>query len=81
MQVIGLIWGILAVCGLFVASIPFLGWLNWANIPFAIVGLIISTLGCALAKGNKAVGTGGIILCLIAIIFGALRLKTCGGFI
>jgi hypothetical protein len=42
MQVLSVVWGILALCGMFVAFFPCLGSLNWINIPFSFVGLIIS---------------------------------------
>jgi hypothetical protein len=70
MKVPGLIFGILSALGMLLAFIPLLGWLNWVNIPFAIIGLIIS----ALVKSN-----GGMVLCGIAIILGMLRLMLGGG--
>jgi len=81
MQVLGMIWGILAIIGMFIAFIPFLGWLNWANIPFATVGLIISIIGVIIVRGGKGMGIAGIVMCAIAIIWGAIRLKAGGGFI
>ena len=80
MQLVGLIWGLLAIIGMFVASIPLLGWMNWANIPFAIVGLVISIVGIVTTRGSKGKGIAGIILCAIAIIWGAIRLNFGGGF-
>jgi len=80
MQVLGMIWGIFAIIGMFIALIPLLGWMNWANIPFATVGLIISIIGVVMAKGGKSKGITGIVLCAIAIIWGAIRLKIGGGF-
>jgi hypothetical protein len=81
LQLLSLIWGILAICGMFIGLIPFLGWLNWGNIPFAIVGLIISIIATTSARGNRSMGITGIALCAIAIIFGAIRLKMGCGFI
>ncbi len=72
MQTIGRIFGILALIGMLIGLIPFLGWLNWLNIPLAIIGLLLSILG----KSN-----GGIIICVVAIIFGLLRLIFGGGII
>lgn len=81
MQVVGLIWGILSIIGMFIFFLPFLGAFNWLNIPFALVGLIISLIGTATAKGNRGTGVAGIILCLIAVVVGVLRLKMgCGIF-
>ena len=42
MQILSLVWGILSILGLGIAFVPCLGSLNWMNIPFAIVGLIMS---------------------------------------
>jgi hypothetical protein len=72
MKTFGLILGILAALGMLLAFIPLLGWLNWINIPFAILGLIISAIG----KSN-----GGMVLCGIAVIFGLIRLILGGGIL
>ncbi len=72
MKTFGLILGILAVLGMLLAFVPLLGWLNWINIPFAILGLIISAIG----KSNR-----GMVLCGIAIMFGLLRLIMGGGIL
>jgi hypothetical protein len=80
-QVLGFIWGILAMVGMFIAFIPLLGWLNWANIPFAIIGLIISIVGTARAQDSNFLGIAGIVMCLMAIIWGALRLKAGRGIL
>ncbi len=79
MSVIGLIWGIIAFFWMGIALIPLLGWMNWLNIPFAAIGLIISIFGF-MRRGNPA-GMAGIILNSIAIIVGILRLVLGGGFI
>ena len=72
MKIIGLILGILAALGMLLAFIPLLGWLNWFNIPFAIVGLIFSVI----SKSK-----GGTVLCIVAVIFGMIRLALGGGII
>ncbi|MBK6504753.1 MAG: hypothetical protein IPG02_03600 [Ignavibacteria bacterium] len=68
----GLILGILSALGMLLAFIPLLGWLNWINIPFAIIGLIFSVI----SKSK-----GGTVLCIVAIIFGMIRLALGGGII
>jgi hypothetical protein len=81
MQTIALIWGILAVAGLGLAMFPCLGALNWLNIPFAIVGLIISIVATSNAPTeNRGTAIAGLVLNAIAIAFGVLRLVL-GGFI
>ena len=81
MQLISLIFGLIALLFMFIGLIPFLGWTNWINIPFALVGLVLGAIGVGTAKKSKTVGIIGIILCIIAILFGALKLQACGGFI
>jgi len=81
-QVISLIWGIFAILGMLVAFIPCLGWLNWLNIPFAGIGLIVSVVAFASEPGvDKSGSIGGIICCTIAIIFGIFRLIIGAGII
>jgi thiamine transporter ThiT len=72
MKTIGLILGIMAALGMLLAFIPLLGWLNWVNIPFAMVGFIISALG----KSRP-----GLLLSGAAILFGLLRLMLGGGIL
>ncbi len=81
MQVISLIFGLIALLFMFIGLIPFLGWTNWINIPVAFVGLILGAIGLSAAKKGKTIGIIGIILCVIAILFGALKLQACGGFL
>jgi hypothetical protein len=56
MQTLSLVWGILSIIGMFVAFFPCLGSLNWINIPFSGVGLIISIIALARKKEEKKVG-------------------------
>jgi hypothetical protein len=81
MQILSLVWGILAVLGLGVAFIPCLGSLNWLNIPFAVVGLIISIMAASKPTPQKGAAVGGIVLNAIAIAFGAIRLVLGGGIL
>ena len=79
MQVIGLIFGIFSCMGMFVAFLPFLGWMNWGVIPFAIAGLVISIIGIATSRKSNRIGVAAIILCAIAIVVGVFRLIIGGG--
>ena len=75
MQILSLVWGLLAFLGFIIAFFPCIGSLNWLNIPFAVVGLVISIV--ALTKSpedKKAMAIIGVVLCGIAIIFGLFRL-------
>ncbi|MNL10125.1 hypothetical protein D3C87_1309170 [compost metagenome] len=84
MQIASLILGILSIVGMLVAFIPCLGSLNWLNIPFSVIGLIISVVANSSTtlpremKGNSRIG---IILCSIAILFGIMRLILGGGLL
>ena len=82
MQILSLVWGILAILAMLVAFTPCLGALNWLVIPFAALGLIISII----AKANAPPGRGGaaqagIVCCGIAVGLGLLRLMIGGGIL
>ncbi|HOV31996.1 MAG TPA: hypothetical protein PLX23_01375 [Candidatus Hydrogenedens sp.] len=82
MQTISLIWGILALIGTIVGLFPCFGSLNWFNIPFSFIGLIISII--ALSGSNiesKSASVVGIIFCVISILFGIFRLILGGGLV
>lgn len=82
MQILSLTWGILAIIGMFVGLIPCVGALNWLNIPFAVVGLIVSLVSHSSNPGSRRTGSlVGIILCVLAIVIGFKRLVLGGGII
>lgn len=83
MQVVALIWGILAGLGMAVGFIPCFGALNWLNIPFALLGLIVSVVAFTQAprEGSRGSSTAGLVLCAIAIVFGLFRLVLGGGVV
>ena len=74
MQIVSLIWGILALSGMFIGLIPCLGALNWLNIPFAAVGLVISITAYNSSEPNKTPSTLGIIFNGLAVALGIMRL-------
>jgi hypothetical protein len=78
MQILSLVWGILAILGLGIAFIPCLGSLNWINIPFAVVGAIISYTARS-QPGSQPAAMIGLVLNGIAIVLGLLRLAIGGG--
>lgn len=82
MQVISLVWGILAVLWMLVGFVPLFGWLNWLNIPFAGFGAIVSaiTLGTT-REPSKGKSIAGLICCGIALFFGIIRLAVGGGIL
>ena len=73
LSVLSLIWGILAIIGMFVAAIPCLGALNYLNIPFAVLGLLFSVFSI-IVSSKKELAVAGCILCAVAIFLGAIRL-------
>ncbi len=84
MKTIGLLIGILSLVIFFIVLIPCIGALNWLNIPFAILGLIINIIAITQASSD---GTGmekniaGAVMCGIAIVFGGFRLLLGGGIL
>lgn len=83
MQTAGLIFGILSIIGMLVGFIPCLGALNWLNIPFAVIGLIISAIGYSTSSKDEPNGKAiaGIVLCGFAALFGIIRLIAGGGLV
>ena len=80
MQTLSLVWGILSVVGMGVAFFPWLGSLNWINIPFSGIGLIVSIVALARKVDEKKGGSiAGIVCCGIAVLFGIIRLIAGGG--
>jgi hypothetical protein len=81
-QIASLVFGISAILGVMVGFIPCLGALNWLNIPFAVVGSIVSVV--ALTQENtrpKGKSVAGLILCIVAILVGGVRLVLGGGIL
>ena len=80
MLTLSLVWGILAIVGMIVGFFPCLGSLNWLNIPFSVIGLIISIVSVVTSKeAKKGGGIAGIVLCAVAVLFGFIRLIAGGG--
>jgi hypothetical protein len=73
MGIAGLILGILSIVVMIIAFFPCLGSINWVNIPFAAIGLVISIIATIMEK-SKVKGIIGIVLCFIAIVLGIIRL-------
>jgi hypothetical protein len=80
MQLLSLIWGILAIVGMIVGFIPCFGSLNWLNIPFAGVGVIVGVLAVSSASPEtKSAAVSGLVCCVLACMFGLFRLIAGGG--
>jgi uncharacterized membrane protein YgaE (UPF0421/DUF939 family) len=79
-QTLSLVWGVLAFLGMLVGFLPCLGALNWLNIPFAAVGLILGVIAVVNSKTrNNGPAIAGIVGCAIAVVIGLLRLKLGAG--
>lgn len=75
MQILSLIWGILALMGMLIGFIPLLGALNWINIPFAIIGVMISSAALGRAREEpKGMSIAGLVCCMLAVLVGIIRL-------
>lgn len=82
MPVVSLVWGVLALLGLVIAFLPCLGTLNWLNVPFAGVGLILSIIALATSKpANKGVAIAALVANGVALAIGAIRLVLGGGIL
>ena len=83
MQILSLVFGILAIVGLLVGFVPCLGSLNWLNIPFAIVGAVLGLVAYNNAGPAQPRSTAktAIILCALAAGLGLLRLILGGGIL
>jgi hypothetical protein len=82
MQVLSLVWGILAVVGMLVGFIPCLGSLNWLVVPFAIVGILVTAVTLGTTENQpKGPSLAGLICCIAAALFSIIRLFLGGGVV
>lgn len=81
MKTLSLVMGILSICGMLLGFIPCFGAFNWLNIPFASIGLIIGIIDYANDKSPQKNIGAGIIMCIVAILFGIVRLILGGGIL
>lgn len=80
-QIFGLVLAIMAVIGMFIAFIPLLGWLNWFNIPFAIIGLTLNAIFLMMSGNRDTIAIVALVLCIVVIFFGIFRLILGAGVI
>ena len=80
MSTFSLVWGILALTGMLIGLIPCLGALNWLNIPFSGIGLIVSAVALSQEPPHRRGGAvGGTVLCSLGLVLGLIRLLFGGG--
>ena len=76
----GFVIAVIAIIVFVVALIPCFGCINWINIPVALIGLVLNVI--VIARGNyTGKTTTALVLCLIAMIAGAIRLVLGGGIV
>ena len=70
LNLFSLIIGVTALCGAILGFFPFLGWMNWAVVPLALLGA---------GLGIVSRGDSGRRLNLFVLIVGIVRLFIGGG--
>jgi hypothetical protein len=78
MQFIGSVFGVFSIITMFITFLPLLGRINWGVIPFAIAGLVISSIGVATARKSSRLGVAAIVPCSVVIVVRAFRLNLGG---
>lgn len=75
--------GIVAISFMLIGFIPCLGWLNYLNLTFSFITIILSIVALASAKSDSARSAAvlGIALVVMAICLGVGRLILGGGCI
>lgn len=74
MQIISLIWGLLALLGMLTGLIPLLGWFNCINIPFSVGGGVLSIISLCTGKDrSKTDPLVGLACCITAVFLGIVR--------
>lgn len=82
MKTASLVMGILAIFGMLFGFIPCLGAFNWINIPFSMIGLVISIVAYTQEDNfPKRNAMAGIIMCAVAAFLGLIRLFIGGGIV
>jgi len=81
LQWVILAWGIIGLTVMGIALMPLMGMLNWINIPFAGLGVIMGFVAIFAIKIRKWPSFVGTALCLFAIVVGSIRIIFGVGFI
>ena len=80
MQILSLIWGVLALLGMFMEFMPRFGPLDWINMPFAIIGVMISSAALGRSREEpKVMSIAGLVWCTVAVLVGMIRLALGAG--
>ena len=73
MGVISIIIGAISLLAVFVAFLPYLGFLHWFIVPLAVVGFSLGLAGRVQSR-HKGIAIGGIVLCSTALLVGSIKL-------
>jgi predicted membrane chloride channel (bestrophin family) len=74
------IWGVLALIAVLIGFVPGLEVLNYANLPFAIIGCILGIIAVFRNRGGYSrTAYIGIALTAVASLIGMIRLTIVGG--
>ncbi len=75
MQIVSLVWGVLAFLGMMIAFLPYLGPLNWFNVFFAGVGVVLSVIALVTAKPwNRGIAIVAVVANGVATVIAVVRL-------
>jgi hypothetical protein len=75
-QILILVWGVLAFIGMVLGLLPCLRALNWLTVPFAGIGIILAIAALISPKTRKeASPIAGLVCNVVAIVVGTLRLR------
>jgi hypothetical protein len=75
MGFIGFVMAIVAGFFTLIALVPFLGWLNWFIVPFALIALIVNLISAVRVSG-RVFGIIGVAICTCALGLSIFRLVT-----
>jgi len=73
----GFIVSLVTMLVLLLTIIPEMEWLNWLNVPLAVIGLALCLIG-VITSTSRGYGVAGAIICCVAIALGLLRLNAFG---
>jgi thiamine transporter ThiT len=76
-----MVLGILAAIGMIVGFVPCFGWVNWINIPFGMVALVIGIIGLSRPDPNKTGSIVGTACGALAVVLGFVRLVLGAGLL
>lgn len=75
MQIVSLVWGVLAFLGMVIGLLPCFAVWSRLNIPFAGVGVILSIVALATAKAsNKGIAIAALVSNGVAFAIGLIAL-------